>query len=170
MGQKNSITSVVVLASLGETSFWKCPKLKVDNSHNVHPKKFLGICPGQKRANWLPLCTSCPVLCDAKESYHIIYLHKEFACIRSMMSWRLPLLGPHSLSTGPSEAAGGPKNRPKEPSLRRHNGSSCEAFGKSVTTKEHSRLSQAPALCPPASRRWGGGGREKGKEYVWLAN
>lgn len=50
------------------------------------------------------------------------------------------------------------KESAKEPSLWGHNRSSCKAFGKSVTTKEHSGLSQAPALCPlphTPMRRWG---------------
>lgn len=50
-----------------------------------------------------------------------------------------------------------PKESAKEPSLCGHNRSSCKAFGKSVTTKEHSGLSQAPALCPLPHTPMGGG-------------
>lgn len=82
----------------------------------------------------------------------ILYLHKDSTKIRSMMSWRQPLFRPRSPSMNPSEAgatAGGSKNQLRSTSLCCHNRSSCKAFGKSVTTKEHSGLSQA--LVSPAS-------------------
>lgn len=106
-----------------------------------------------------------------------IHLHKDSACIRSMMSWRGPLFGPHSLFYEPVWDQGNsrrPKESAKEPSLCGHNRSSCKAFGKSVTTKEHSGLSQTPALCPPPRRlthQLGGGdgdGRERKRNMFGL--
>lgn len=54
-----------------------------------------------------------------------------------------------------------PKESAEEPSLCGHNRSSCKAFGKSVTTKEHSQLSQTPALCPPPHTPMGRWGRRR---------
>lgn len=101
-----------------------------------------------------------PVLFHVMES-SILYLHKDSTKIRSMVSWRQPLFRPRSPSMNPSEAgatAGGSKNQLRSTSLCCHNRSSCKAFGKSVTTKEHSGLSQAQPLYPlpqTQMRRWG---------------
>lgn len=94
------------------------------------------------------------------------YLHKDFAHIRSMTLLAIVRATLPHYDQGNSRR---PKGSAKEPSFCGHNRSSCKAFGKSVTTKEHSGLSQALALCPPAHTpmgRWRQRRPWKGKEYV----
>lgn len=110
----------------------------------------------------------------AMESYHIsacgLCPHKEHDVMASaIVRATLPLCEP-IWDQGSSRRL---KASAKEPSLCGHNRSSCKAFGKSVTTKEHSGLIQEPALCPRPPTpmgRWRRGRPWKEKEYVWVVN
>lgn len=81
------------------------------------------------------------VPCNGIQAYICIIV---FAHIRSIVWATLPLYEP----IWEQASSRRPKEWAEEPSLWGHNRSSCKAFGKSVTTKEHSGIIQVPAWCP----------------------
>lgn len=95
----------------------------------------------------------------------IIYLHEDFAHIRSMMSWCHPLFGPHSFSMNPSEArttAGGPKNRLRSPPSVATIGAAARRLGKVWQLKSiHGSVKHQPCV-PCFTHQWEVGA-EKGK-------
>lgn len=122
------------------------------------------------------LCAHPSLICSMRWN-PIIYLHKVFAHIRrSMMSWRRPLFGPHSLSMNPSEtraAAGGLKNQLRSPPSAATIGAAARRLGKVWQLKSiQGSVKHRPCvpLPPTPMGRWGQRRPWKGKEYVWVAN
>lgn len=96
----------------------------------------------------------------------IIYLHKDFAHIRIMMSWRRPLFGPRSLSMNPSETratAGGLKNQPRSPPSAATIGAAARRLGKVWQLKSiQGSVKHRP--CVPCHTHQRGGGDGDGHE------
>lgn len=126
--------------------------LEIYEDYKEHKKG--SVCSAPQESKTDPLACqkyAFPVLFHAMESYHIsaegLCPHQKHDVMASaIVRATLPFYEP-IWDQGNSRRL---KESAKEPSLCGHNRSSCKAFGKSVTTKEHSGLSQAPALCPLA--------------------
>lgn len=108
------------------------------------------------------LCARPSLFCSMQRN-PVIYLHKDFAYIRGMISWRWPLFGPHSLSMNPSETkatAGGLKNQPRSPPSAATIGAAARRLGKVWQLKSiQGSVNHRPCV-PCLPHQWGGGGAD----------
>lgn len=93
----------------------------------------------------------------------ILYLQEDFAHIRSMMSRRGPLFGPHSLSMNPSKTratAGGSKNQPRSPPSAATIGAAARRLGKVWQLKSIQGSVKHRPCVSCLTHQWGGGDRD----------